>query len=228
MASHTHTHPHTPTHTHTHPTPTLTHTHTHTHTLPLQTIPLLYQGRSHSITFSQLQVASLLANGFLLTFQRPKEQRNSYPDINFSRFGCSPSPTPPHPLYLYSTTVCSLSPLFSFNYSFIYYHLYLHHHPNLLNLAADLINCLSMTHSSTTISTSITRLTLLFPFHPSVAFLYPRLTPPLTSSLTSHRLYNSHMSPDRVAKLECFLHYFRKVVTLGSYLPLLPLLPPYP
>jgi poly(ADP-ribose) glycohydrolase len=53
-------------------------------------IPLLGQHRCHMLSFSQLQVASLLANAFLCTFpRRNAAKRHSeyahYPDINFSR-----------------------------------------------------------------------------------------------------------------------------------------------
>ncbi|XP_043214606.1 poly(ADP-ribose) glycohydrolase-like isoform X2 [Amphibalanus amphitrite] len=59
-------------------------------------LPLLARHRSHSVSLSQLQVASLLANAFLCTFprrnsarrgQRPAEYSN-YPDINFNRLFC--------------------------------------------------------------------------------------------------------------------------------------------
>ena len=53
-------------------------------------IPLLKQGKTHSISFSQQQIASLVANAFLCTFpRRNSRNRNSeyvtYPDINFNR-----------------------------------------------------------------------------------------------------------------------------------------------
>lgn len=53
-------------------------------------IPLLTMGTNQSVSFSQQQIASLLANAFLCTFPRRNTQkRNSeyrfYPDINFNR-----------------------------------------------------------------------------------------------------------------------------------------------
>lgn len=58
-------------------------------------VPLLRRGRTRSLTFSQTQVASLLANAFLCTFPRRNPgSRNGggrpheyagYPDINFNR-----------------------------------------------------------------------------------------------------------------------------------------------
>lgn len=51
-------------------------------------IPLLKQGKSHSISLSQLQIACLLANAFLCTFPWRKEMAE-YPGINFNRlFEC--------------------------------------------------------------------------------------------------------------------------------------------
>ncbi|MEE6488643.1 hypothetical protein FKM82_015301 [Ascaphus truei] len=54
-----------------------------------QPIPLLKQKMNHSITMSQEQVASLLANAFFCTFPRrnarTKSEYSSYPDINFNR-----------------------------------------------------------------------------------------------------------------------------------------------
>ncbi|XP_029466558.1 poly(ADP-ribose) glycohydrolase [Rhinatrema bivittatum] len=54
-----------------------------------QPIPLLKQQMNHSITLSQEQIASLLANAFFCTFPRRnakiKSDYSSYPDINFSR-----------------------------------------------------------------------------------------------------------------------------------------------
>lgn len=54
-------------------------------------IPLLQQHTNHSISLSQLQVASLLANAFLCTFPRrnstnPQSEYGTYPYINFNRF----------------------------------------------------------------------------------------------------------------------------------------------
>ncbi|XP_031660527.1 poly(ADP-ribose) glycohydrolase isoform X1 [Oncorhynchus kisutch] len=58
-------------------------------------IPLLKEGVNHSITLSQMQVASLLANAFFCTFPRRnsrKSEYSNYPDINFYRLfeGSSP------------------------------------------------------------------------------------------------------------------------------------------
>ncbi|XP_050997723.1 poly(ADP-ribose) glycohydrolase isoform X2 [Acomys russatus] len=54
-----------------------------------QPIPLLKQKMNHSITVSQEQIASLLANAFFCTFPRRnakmKSEYSSYPDINFNR-----------------------------------------------------------------------------------------------------------------------------------------------
>ncbi|XP_063912278.1 poly(ADP-ribose) glycohydrolase-like [Zophobas morio] len=46
-------------------------------------IPLLKKNHSKSVSFSQLQVASLLANAFLCTFIWRKEMAGTYPGINF-------------------------------------------------------------------------------------------------------------------------------------------------
>ncbi|GAB1298701.1 Poly(ADP-ribose) glycohydrolase [Apodemus speciosus] len=55
-----------------------------------QPIPLLKQKMNHSVTMSQEQIASLLANAFFCTFPRRnakmKSEYSSYPDINFNRF----------------------------------------------------------------------------------------------------------------------------------------------
>jgi poly(ADP-ribose) glycohydrolase len=53
-------------------------------------VPLLVQHSSHMLSFSQLQIASLLANAFLCTFPRRNTAKRqseyaSYPDINFNR-----------------------------------------------------------------------------------------------------------------------------------------------
>ncbi|XP_022420181.1 poly(ADP-ribose) glycohydrolase isoform X1 [Delphinapterus leucas] len=54
-----------------------------------QPVPLLKQKMNHSITMSQEQIASLLANAFFCTFPRRnakmKSEYCSYPDINFNR-----------------------------------------------------------------------------------------------------------------------------------------------
>jgi len=59
-------------------------------TLLTAPIPLLVQHRSRMLSFSQLQVASLLANAFLCTFPRRntakwQSEYAHYPDINFNR-----------------------------------------------------------------------------------------------------------------------------------------------
>ncbi|XP_005992474.1 poly(ADP-ribose) glycohydrolase isoform X2 [Latimeria chalumnae] len=65
-------------------------------TLCTQPIPLLKQKMNHSITMSQEQIASLLANAFFCTFPRrnarTKSEYSNYPDINFNRLfeGSSP------------------------------------------------------------------------------------------------------------------------------------------
>jgi poly(ADP-ribose) glycohydrolase len=53
-------------------------------------VPLLVQHSSHMLSFSQLQIASLLANAFLCTFPRRNTAKRQseyahYPDINFNR-----------------------------------------------------------------------------------------------------------------------------------------------
>ncbi|KAJ7427356.1 Poly(ADP-ribose) glycohydrolase [Willisornis vidua] len=59
-------------------------------TICTQPIPLLKQKMNHSITMSQEQIASFLANAFFCTFPRRnakmKSEYSSYPDINFNRF----------------------------------------------------------------------------------------------------------------------------------------------
>ncbi|XP_037076309.1 poly(ADP-ribose) glycohydrolase-like [Pollicipes pollicipes] len=58
-----------------------------------QPVPLLSRRRAHSLSFSQLQVAALLANAFFCTFPRRnavkrgdrQAEYSSYPDINFNR-----------------------------------------------------------------------------------------------------------------------------------------------
>uniref|UniRef100_A0A7M4ETU8 Poly(ADP-ribose) glycohydrolase n=1 Tax=Crocodylus porosus TaxID=8502 RepID=A0A7M4ETU8_CROPO len=58
-------------------------------TICTQPIPLLKQKMNHSITMSQEQIASFLANAFFCTFPRRnakmKSEYSSYPDINFNR-----------------------------------------------------------------------------------------------------------------------------------------------
>ncbi|ROI83839.1 Poly(ADP-ribose) glycohydrolase [Anabarilius grahami] len=60
-----------------------------------QPIPLLRTQRCCSITLSQEQVSSLLANAFFCTFPRRNSRRtdfSNYPDINFNRLFEGPSP----------------------------------------------------------------------------------------------------------------------------------------
>lgn len=65
--------------------------------LVLTPIPLLRQHRNRSVSLSQHQIASLLANAFFCTFPRrntlkPSSEYASYPDINFHRlYQCSNS-----------------------------------------------------------------------------------------------------------------------------------------
>lgn len=52
-------------------------------------IPLLKQNNNHSISFSQMQIACLLANAFLCTFPHRnnnswQSEYSSYPEINFN------------------------------------------------------------------------------------------------------------------------------------------------
>ncbi|PSN52583.1 hypothetical protein C0J52_13081 [Blattella germanica] len=59
-------------------------------TLITAPVPLLVQHRNHTLSFSQLQIASLLANAFLCAFPRrnttkKKSEYAQYPDINFNR-----------------------------------------------------------------------------------------------------------------------------------------------
>lgn len=54
-------------------------------------VPLLKRHTNRSISFSQLQVASLLANAFFCTFPRrnstnPQSEYGSYPYINFNKY----------------------------------------------------------------------------------------------------------------------------------------------
>jgi len=58
-------------------------------TLLTAPIPLLVQHRNRMLSFSQLQIASLLANAFLCTFPRRntakwQSEYANYPDINFN------------------------------------------------------------------------------------------------------------------------------------------------
>ncbi|XP_022098068.1 poly(ADP-ribose) glycohydrolase-like isoform X2 [Acanthaster planci] len=55
-----------------------------------QAIPLLKRQESHTITLTQLQIASLLANAFFCTYprrnaQQKKSEYSRFPDINFNR-----------------------------------------------------------------------------------------------------------------------------------------------
>nr|XP_006112458.2 poly(ADP-ribose) glycohydrolase isoform X1 [Pelodiscus sinensis] len=67
-----------------------------------QPIPLLKQKMNHSITMSQEQIASFLANAFFCTFPRRnakmKSEYSSYPDINFNRLFEGRSPRKPEKL----------------------------------------------------------------------------------------------------------------------------------
>ncbi|KAJ9596673.1 hypothetical protein L9F63_012277, partial [Diploptera punctata] len=59
-------------------------------TLITAPVPLLVQHHNHTLSFSQLQIASLLANAFLCTFPRRNTAKRhseyaTYPDINFNR-----------------------------------------------------------------------------------------------------------------------------------------------
>lgn len=53
-------------------------------------IPLLRKHKCHTITLSQLQIGSILANAFFCTFPRRNSTKRgseyaAYPDINFNR-----------------------------------------------------------------------------------------------------------------------------------------------
>ncbi|NWS31897.1 PARG glycohydrolase, partial [Polioptila caerulea] len=67
-----------------------------------QPIPLLKQKMNHSITMSQEQIASFLANAFFCTFPRRnakmKSEYSTYPDINFNRLFEGRSPRKPEKL----------------------------------------------------------------------------------------------------------------------------------
>ncbi|XP_010213513.1 PREDICTED: poly(ADP-ribose) glycohydrolase, partial [Tinamus guttatus] len=71
-------------------------------TICTQPIPLLKQKMNHSITMSQEQIASFLANAFFCTFPRRnakmKSEYSSYPDINFNRLFEGRSPRKPEKL----------------------------------------------------------------------------------------------------------------------------------
>jgi poly(ADP-ribose) glycohydrolase len=89
-------------------------------TLLTAPIPLLVQHRSHMLSFSQLQVASLLANAFLCTFPRRntakwQSEYAHYPDINFNKLfqitgGTVPKPEKLKCLLHYFRRVCTKAP----------------------------------------------------------------------------------------------------------------------
>lgn len=60
-------------------------------------IPLLKQGQNRSVSFTQEQISSLIANAFLCTFPRRNTQKKNseyrtFPDINFNRLFQSTEP----------------------------------------------------------------------------------------------------------------------------------------
>lgn len=83
-------------------------------------IPLLVQHCNHMLSFSQLQIASLLANAFLCTFPRRNTAKRQseyarYPDINFNRLyqaagGIVPKPEKLKCLLHYFRRVCTRAP----------------------------------------------------------------------------------------------------------------------
>ncbi|NXG51197.1 PARG glycohydrolase, partial [Psilopogon haemacephalus] len=80
-----------------------------------QPVPLLKQKMNHSITMSQEQIASFLANAFFCTFPRRnakmKSEYSSYPDINFNRLFEGRSPRKPEKLktlFCYFRKLCSI------------------------------------------------------------------------------------------------------------------------
>ncbi|XP_023719599.1 poly(ADP-ribose) glycohydrolase isoform X2 [Cryptotermes secundus] len=89
-------------------------------TLLTAPVPLLVQHRNHTLSFSQLQIASLLANAFLCTFPRRNTAKRQseyarYPDINFNRLfqaaeGAVPKPEKLKCLLHYFRRVCSRAP----------------------------------------------------------------------------------------------------------------------
>ncbi|NWT03683.1 PARG glycohydrolase, partial [Mionectes macconnelli] len=90
-----------------------------------QPIPLLKQKMNHSITMSQEQIASFLANAFFCTFPRRnakmKSEYSSYPDINFNRLFEGRSPRKPEKLktlfcYFRRVTEKSISFILFLNY----------------------------------------------------------------------------------------------------------------
>ncbi|NWU79049.1 PARG glycohydrolase, partial [Onychorhynchus coronatus] len=94
-------------------------------TICTQPIPLLKQKMNHSITMSQEQIASFLANAFFCTFPRRnakmKSEYSSYPDINFNRLFEGRSPRKPEKLktlfcYFRRVTEKSISFILFLNY----------------------------------------------------------------------------------------------------------------
>ncbi|NXL42117.1 PARG glycohydrolase, partial [Podilymbus podiceps] len=90
-----------------------------------QPIPLLKQKMNHSITMSQEQIASFLANAFFCTFPRRnakmKSEYSSYPDINFNRLFEGRSPRKPEKLktlFCYFRRVTEKSISFTFFFFF--------------------------------------------------------------------------------------------------------------
>ncbi|NWR31313.1 PARG glycohydrolase, partial [Tachuris rubrigastra] len=94
-------------------------------TICTQPIPLLKQKMNHSITMSQEQISSFLANAFFCTFPRRnakmKSEYSSYPDINFNRLFEGRSPRKPEKLktlfcYFRRVTEKSISFILFLNY----------------------------------------------------------------------------------------------------------------
>lgn len=87
-------------------------------------IPLLKHGQNKSISMSQLQIASLLANAFLCTFPRRNDYKQtseyaSYPSINFSslfRTGGDQNVEKLRCICSYFRRVCTNSKLFFCNH----------------------------------------------------------------------------------------------------------------
>ncbi|XP_069686554.1 poly(ADP-ribose) glycohydrolase isoform X2 [Periplaneta americana] len=89
-------------------------------TLLTAPIPLLVQHCNHTLSFTQLQIASLLANAFLCTFPRRNTAKRQseyarYPDINFNRLFQAGGFTPVKPeklkcLLHYFRRVCTKAP----------------------------------------------------------------------------------------------------------------------
>jgi poly(ADP-ribose) glycohydrolase len=53
-------------------------------------LPLLKRGLNHSISLTQKQIASLLANSFFSTFPYRLEHDCNYPSVNFIEYGPKP------------------------------------------------------------------------------------------------------------------------------------------